>query len=450
MIVVDGITGLELMRPTIPPSTFESQLGSTSSDGFTPVGQPMVDPEGSIQVEYAVRQVQPNQQMTAVLSLLTIALDGSTSVRELSTSTSGNLWPNQIIPDGQAGLLATWVGTPNQGTATTPYQAAHVSSGGVTVFDMPLAPAAAANDPRTHLPLPLSLALGENANTAFVSYGTDIVAFDVSSGNPIWNYSAAPLPLAIVRTEVNGGVAAKIANADGTETVTRFTAGGSPTTAAWSGAGIDYVTANLWIDATEAISMRAAETIDVSTSGWISPDQGGTGQATQNLHVTNASDTGPNQAVIASVFGKIKAGLDGGAYPACQAWLQGPGGNASPLIQALLDTNHFGHGTFNTPDTLAFVGTTLPNGMSVGVPAEFAVTVADNNLFFQAGNGAIAVGRRKYSGNTLRGQAAILVHELAHMVGAPGFQHDFGLPKNGAANDALVDTNCRTLIEGIR
>ncbi len=52
-------------------------------------------------------------------------------------------------------------------------------------------------------------------------------------------------------------------------------------------------------------------------------------------------------------------------------------------------------------------------------------------------------------------QPTILVHELAHVLsnagaGASGFQEDFGIPKAGKANDALVDQNCRSLIEGLQ
>jgi hypothetical protein len=56
---------------------------------------------------------------------------------------------------------------------------------------------------------------------------------------------------------------------------------------------------------------------------------------------------------------------------------------------------------------------------------------------------------------SLKAQATILIHELGHLLsdahlGASGFQHDFGIPKAGKANDALVDQNCRPLIEGLQ
>jgi hypothetical protein len=62
------------------------------------------------------------------------------------------------------------------------------------------------------------------------------------------------------------------------------------------------------------------------------------------------------------------------------------------------------------------------------------------------------VGWRAYTGGTLKGQAAILLHELGHLMsaagGAAGFQYDAGKRKAGRSNDNLVDQNCGKLIGG--
>lgn len=52
--------------------------------------------------------------------------------------------------------------------------------------------------------------------------------------------------------------------------------------------------------------------------------------------------------------------------------------------------------------------------------------------------------------NTLRAQATIVVHEIAHEVQLTGFEHDFNNPKAGLRNDQQVDANCRQLIEGLQ
>ncbi len=81
------------------------------------------------------------------------------------------------------------------------------------------------------------------------------------------------------------------------------------------------------------------------------------------------------------------------------------------------------------------------------MPLTAAFTVNSNGAFF---NGLFTVGARAYKGNTLMAQAAILIHELAHIISASGFQSDFGNAKAGSANDNLVNKNCGKLIEGLR
>lgn len=452
LIVVDGLTGAEILRPTIPPSTLQSQLGSVSSDGFSPVGPPMIDPEGRIRVGYTVRQIQSGQPTTSALSLLTISPDGAASVTPLSTSPDGHLWPGQVIPDGQGGLLATWVSQPLSGTTTQPYQAAHLSTGGgIASFSMPLAPETPLDDPQSNLPLPLSIALGESPNTAFVTYGGDLVAFTLTNGSPVWSYSAAQ-KVTIMTSEVSGGLTAKVGNSAGNETVVRFDANGSPSTADWSGGHLTYWAGTTWVGAaaTEALSVRVADGLDVSTTGWASPDQRGTGRAVQNLYATSASKSEPRQGIIADVLTKIKVALEGSAFPQCKSWLTP---TSVPLLQAILDNNTFGHATLSDDSVAAFVGLLNPDETPVGVPQDFAVTVNDQGAFFNVFDSrgrTFLVGRRRYTPNTLRARLETLVHETAHLVRASGFQSDFGIEQAGRSNSDLVDKNCRALIEGIQ
>jgi len=170
---------------------------ATSCDCFTRVGQPMVDSDGSTYVEYNVREGVSNVTHSAILALMKIAPDGTAaSVTQLTSSSSGNdgeIWPGAIIPDGQGGVLATWIVGPSSFSGVqgpNPYQAAHVTpDGGLTTYVLPLAPTQVLTN--NAIPIDLSLVLGESG-VAFVSYptGTNVVSFNLNSGSVIWNYQA--------------------------------------------------------------------------------------------------------------------------------------------------------------------------------------------------------------------------------------------------------------------
>jgi RHS repeat-associated protein len=173
---------------------------------------------------------------------------------------------------------------------------------------------------------------------------------------------------------------------------------------------------------------------------------GGGGGATPNrMSVTNFSDSGANQDKITSVLRKIESALSPGSD--CAKWLQGGGVSGSDLINALLAANTYGHGDFNVGTVDAFAGQRNPDGSSAGVPVTAAFTVNNNGAFYKNSH---SVGVRGYAGGTLRAQATILIHELAHILGAQGFQDDFRDPAKSRANDALVDKNCGRLIGGLR
>jgi RHS repeat-associated protein len=173
--------------------------------------------------------------------------------------------------------------------------------------------------------------------------------------------------------------------------------------------------------------------------------QGGRGGA---LQVMNFSNDGPQQGQITNVLNDINAalGANTAASTKCANWLQGDGITGSALISALVDNNSYGHGDFSINTIAAFAGSTI-NGQSVGVPVTAAFTVNNNGAFFNAG---FKVGTQGYQGGTLQAQATILIHELAHIVGAAGFQPDNGNPKAGQSNDNLVNQNCGRLISGLK
>ncbi|MSV28820.1 MAG: hypothetical protein EXQ52_08745 [Bryobacterales bacterium] len=141
------------------------------------------------------------------------------------------------------------------------------------------------------------------------------------------------------------------------------------------------------------------------------------------------------------MLSKIKGEL--AAYNNCANWLTG----GSDLIGALLEENTFGHGVFNDNATAAIAGSRNADGTPTGVPVTASFTVNDNGAFF---SNKFRVGAREYVGGGLGAQAAIPIHELAHIVGAKGFQSDFGKKDAGIANDKLVDKSCRKLIGNLR
>jgi hypothetical protein len=202
LMIVDQNTGNQFPAPAIPPSTFTNSFGqSTSCDCFTRVGQPMVDSDGSTYVEYNARQGVSNVTTSAILALMKIAPDGTTSATQLTSSSSGNdgeMWPGVIIPDGQGGVLATWIVGPSSGSnvqGPNPYRAAHVTPGSTGFFDggniatyvLPMAPTTVLTN--NAIPIDLSLVLGENG-VAFVTYpnGTNVASFNLNTGAVNWNY----------------------------------------------------------------------------------------------------------------------------------------------------------------------------------------------------------------------------------------------------------------------
>jgi len=176
-----------------------------------------------------------------------------------------------------------------------------------------------------------------------------------------------------------------------------------------------------------------------------------------DVTVSNFSQTGANQQTITNVLNDVLQGLNSDNYASCTTWLTG----ASPIsisttISNLTTYNAYGHGQFSENETAAFVGTRNQDGTPTGVPGGVAITVNDKGAFFNAklDDKTFTVGRRAYTGGALKAQAAILIHELGHLMnesgGAAGFQSDAGNKQAGRANDKLVDQYCGRLIGGLR
>lgn len=144
--MLDGLTGTPLLTPTIPPSTFTSFSGQQTS-GYSRVGPPMVDPDGVVYLLYEKRFLMyPPQVVDTGIWLMTVNTDQTWTTTQLNSATENtNLFPGRIIPDGDGGLLATWIDSPIVPAGPPPpqsvFRAAGISSGGaITLFDLPLTP----------------------------------------------------------------------------------------------------------------------------------------------------------------------------------------------------------------------------------------------------------------------------------------------------------------------
>ena len=239
LVVVDGQTGQQLPTPTIPASTFTNKTGqSTSCDCFTPVGQPIADSDGSVYVQYTLREDSSLSGYTAatgLLYLLKIAPDGiTTTTTQLASTNIGVLWPGSMIPDGNGGVLTTWVNDPADGSHPTfPYQATYVPSGGgqTVTYALPMSPFNIDRDVNTGIPLPLQLVLGENG-TAFVSYLINLTSFNLNGGSVNWNYpspSPTTTAVSILSTADSNGLVGQLSTASGVPTNINFDAAGNTT-----------------------------------------------------------------------------------------------------------------------------------------------------------------------------------------------------------------------------
>ena len=256
-----------------------------------------------------------------------------------------------------------------------------------------------------------------------------------------------------------------------TTTIIRFDPSGNATLDSWSAPSIiqNYAGSQWlgWLAGSNELSSISAAPIELSTSSWYAPDGNGGNAAVQVESVAGFSPMGANQTAIASVLQKVENALALPNYAVCNNWLQGAGTHAglagSVQIQNVLQSNTFGHGTFYVNGTVDYTTAAFSGGREgdppgypiPGVPSSATFTVNDVGAFFnQFANGdpgkIFEEGRRKYSGNTLRAQATILIHETAHQITVNGFRDDFGKRKVGKENDKTVDINCRQLIEGIQ
>ena len=464
LIGLDPATGSRLINISLP--NLENRItdcnGTVSTQwlGAQSLSNLAVDTDGTISVALTLRNDVTDctnstaTQTVDLFQLKPIGTTVTTLIHTVSGATTDGSWVSQVIPDGQGGTLVAW--GDGDGSGGRLDHVAHVSSSGSTTdYYFPVLNG-----------VTLRMVLGEN-NVAYITDTVTIQAFDVNSGQPLWTYQA-PDPnndgVSFVASSAGGGLVINLfSGSSGHDTVVRFDSSGVPVANTWSGSNLDYWAGNLWLDTSAgAATGYSAAPVEFSTSIWPSAAMFGTNQAIQKFNVTNFSN-GPDQhqTTIAAALQTIQSTLP--SYNSCNSWLQGTGvfANYSGLqqVQGVLANNLFGHGTVNrgnSPayDNIAFSGslnwdkTPVP-GLPTTTPP--VVTVNDIGAFFNPTDNKglkFAVGTQGYPGNTLRAQLAAMLHETAHQIEVAGFQHDTGIPKAGKANDALVNANCRELIEG--
>ena len=220
----NGFPPLTVVGPTgaqqgyyIPPTSKTNAQGITTYVQCC-MGPPMVNVDGTAYVEYEVRNVVNDVITSDTLYLFQINPNNSSATTVLSTTTQNEaLLPGPIIPDGQGGVLATWIISPsNQPVPGTPnphtYEASDIVGGAPgAAYDLPF-------DPHTitwaQSP---SFVLGENGvafakGHAAQSNGSNndvdqIASFNLNSGALYWKYQDPNgHSLSLVQATADGGV----------------------------------------------------------------------------------------------------------------------------------------------------------------------------------------------------------------------------------------------------
>ena len=462
-----------------PPSTVTTN-GNTIQVTCC-VGPPMVNTDGTVYLEYEVRNTNNNVITSDVLYLYSSVANAIV----LSTTTQDEaLLPGPIIPDGNGGILVTWTISPSHSVLQYPYQAADVTNGVVAApYNLPFSPPSVAFGQSPTLVLGesgVAFASGQTTAVDGVTQVSQIASFNLTSGSTNWTYQAPQgSTLSIIAAASGNGLAAKTTSQNSIDTVVRFSPTGTVTTDSWNGTQVAYYIGTLWTGTASNNSAvaYAAPPVLLSSSAWFQPEGGGQGNksAIPALKVTSFSTTGANQSTTQNVLNKIVTALALQANSACANWLVAPpppgggsGTTGSSYIQAMLQNTAFGHGVFNNITTWAFTG----NVTSLGLPAGIAMVINDSAGFYNAtapSGGSYVWGPSKfiytefdtaagtpilkppqYPGGSLKAQVATLIHETAHGVGVEFFQTDSGIQKAGYFNDQFLYQNCHALIDGIQ
>jgi hypothetical protein len=191
---INGATGALTNQIQAPTSTYTSTGCTTYPPGYEVfggrIGQPIIGSDGSlyVAVEYNTYAETNDPQscdvtstsVSETLSLLK-ATSGGAQYTQLAFQSTDNppynneaYFPGTIIPDGEGGVLVSWVND--------------LAGGGTTISDV--GPGGVVQSTFANLqPFEVSLVLGDS-NTAFATDGTNIVAFGPTTLQQNWAYSS--------------------------------------------------------------------------------------------------------------------------------------------------------------------------------------------------------------------------------------------------------------------
>jgi hypothetical protein len=475
-----GATGALIFSLPLPPSSLICPYSTgpqTTYDGATSIG-PVVDSNGTTfllyETGYGFGQGSdcPNGNVaepiagSASLNLVQVSSDGAVTTQVLSSGPAIPPLGPALIPDGQGGILFT---TLNEGAVEYFINHVPASSSTFSTLNLPSLSASASN---------VNLVLGENG-TAFATDTMQIVAFNADSGQALWTYEAAPPnTISLIASTADGGVVAKTTDLSGVDTIIRLDSTGTATTDPWTGSSLNYWGGDIWPGVPSSggpATGYAAGMVQTSSASWATLGAGGAQKASPNHSVSNFSTSGQNQTTITNVLQYLQAALP--LYNSCNEWLQGhsdpdhqglTGISGLQWTQSLLQTpTSYGHATMylgldaTKRDylTTAFSALLNPDHKSVpGLPFSPApaFTVNDIGAFFnktytnsQGQQLGYVNGPRHYPGNDIRSQLLTVIHEEAHELNVAEFnQNDNGKEPLVEANDQMVDSHCRGLIEG--
>jgi Glucodextranase, domain B/Beta-propeller repeat/Bacterial Ig-like domain (group 2) len=200
---IGGGAGNQLSQVTLPNSTGESMVGQNCDIGayigvtsYPGAMGPslIVAPDGFAYMEIETTQTSSDLECsnegdteTSSYSESLLLLRNGASFKTLNShGGSGGDTPGMVIPDGNGGILVTYVDS---------------SASGLTIADTLGSQATFSN-----LGSASGMVLGDN-NTAFVTDGLYVVAFDATSIQQLWTYTSTGGTLSFINATSGGGVA---------------------------------------------------------------------------------------------------------------------------------------------------------------------------------------------------------------------------------------------------
>ncbi len=152
------------------------------------------------------------------------------------------------VPDGLGGVFVPWWTQPSGSFGYQPHLT-HVPQSG-TMNDLVLPLPGPGELEGSIIPVgsqpfdQFQMVLGEN-NVAYASDLSNMIAFDLTSGQTFWSY-ATPNRATIIESLAGLGLAVKTTNTNRADTIVRLDSTGTAIADLWQAPQIDYIRANAW------------------------------------------------------------------------------------------------------------------------------------------------------------------------------------------------------------